>query len=131
MAMIGVTCPDCTADSPVPARAVLATVDLGEFRESLGRLSWACMSCGHLVTTELDVANLLRLLTVGVPLVDDDFGGSTVAEGHTDSLAPTKLHAEHPGTGAPFTLQDILTLHELLDTETWAQQLGERPDGFS
>jgi hypothetical protein len=131
MAKIGVTCPDCTADNPVQARAVLASVDLGELHEPLGRLSWACLTCSHLVTTEVDVENLLRLLAAGVLLLDDDFGAGMVAEEHPDSRAPTQPHPEHPGAGAPLTLEDILTLHELLDTETWAQQLGERPDGFS
>jgi hypothetical protein len=130
MAKIGVTCPDCTADNPVQARAVLATVDLGEFHEPLGRLSWACLSCSHLVTTEVDVENLLRLLAAGVPLLDDDFGGSTVAEEYTDSAVP-QMHPEDPGADAPFTLQDILTLHELLETEAWVQQLAERPGGCS
>ena len=97
MAKIGVTCLDCTADNPVQARAVLATVDLGEFHEPLGRLSWACLSCSHLVTTEVDVENLLRLLAAGVPLLDDDFGGSTLAEEYTDSAVPTQLHPRGPG----------------------------------
>jgi hypothetical protein len=131
MAKIGVTCPDCTADNPVQARAVLATVDLGEFHEPLGRLSWACLSCCQLVTTEVDVESLMRLLAAGVPLLDDDFGGSTVAEDYPDSAVPTQLHPEDPGTDAPFTLQDILTLHELLETEAWVQQLAERPGGCS
>jgi hypothetical protein len=131
MAKIAVTCPDCTADNPVQARAVLASVDLGEFHEPLGRLSWACLSCSHLVTTEVDVENLLRLLAAGVPLLDDDFGSGTIAEEHTGSRAPTQPHPEHPGTGAPFTLEDILTLHELLATEVWVQQLAERPGGCS
>jgi hypothetical protein len=131
MAKIGVTCPDCTAKTPVHAQAVLATVDLGKFHEPLGRLSWSCLSCSHLVSTEVDVENLLCLLAVGVPLLDDDFGGGTVAEEHTDSRAPKQPHPEHPGTGAPFTLEDILTLHELLETEASVQQLAERPDGRS
>ena len=131
MAKIGVMCPDCTADDPVPARAVLATVDIGECHEPLGRLSWACLSCSHLFTTEVDVENLLHFLAAGVPLLDDDFGCSTAAEEYTDIVVPTQLHPEDPGTGAPITLQDILTLHELLETEAWVQQLAERPGGCS
>ena len=30
MAMIYITCPDCTADTSMPARAMIATLDLGE-----------------------------------------------------------------------------------------------------
>ena len=31
MAMIYITCPDRTADTSMPARAMIATLDLGEF----------------------------------------------------------------------------------------------------
>jgi hypothetical protein len=31
MAMIYITCPDCAADTPMQARAMLATLDVGEF----------------------------------------------------------------------------------------------------
>jgi hypothetical protein len=39
MAMIYITCPDCTAHTPMPAPAMLATLDLGEVRGPLGQLS--------------------------------------------------------------------------------------------
>jgi hypothetical protein len=39
MAMIYITCPDCTAHNPMPARAMLATLDLGEVLGPLGQLS--------------------------------------------------------------------------------------------
>ena len=42
MAMIYITCPDCTAHTPMPARAMLATLDLGKALGPLGQLSWAC-----------------------------------------------------------------------------------------
>jgi hypothetical protein len=48
MAMIYITCPDCTAHTPMPAPAMLATLDLGEVLGPLGQLSWACLCCGHL-----------------------------------------------------------------------------------
>jgi hypothetical protein len=70
MAMIYITCPDCTAHTPMPAPAMLATLDLGEVLGPLGQLS------------------------LGLP-------------------------------------QDILTLHELLETEAWVQQRAERPGGCS
>jgi hypothetical protein len=125
MAMIEITCPDCNASSSIPARTLFATLDLDGFREPLGRLSWACLSCDSFVTAELEVKNLLHLLTAGVPLLDDGFGSGTVAEA---CQAPRQLHAEQQRTGAPFTLDDVLTLHGLLKTETWVQQLTERPD---
>ena len=42
MATIYITCPRCTTDTSMPARALLATLDLGEFFGPLGQLSWAC-----------------------------------------------------------------------------------------
>jgi hypothetical protein len=101
MAMISIACPECTADSSIPAQTMLATLGLGGFGEPVGRLSWACLSCTPLVTAELQAEDLLRLVTAGVLLLDDDFGGNTLAEEHTDRQAPTQLHAEHPGNRLP------------------------------
>jgi hypothetical protein len=128
MAMIYIACPDCTADTSMPARALLATLDLGGLLEPLGHMSWVCLSCGRLVTADLEVAHLLNLLTAGVSLLDDGFGGSTVAMENTDCGAS---HVERPGTGPQFTLQDVLTLHELLETEAWVQQLADPMNGSS
>jgi hypothetical protein len=101
MAMISIACPDCTADSSMPAQAMLATLDLGGFGEPVGRLSWAYLSCGVLVTAELQVEDLLRLATTGVLLLEDEFGGNALAAEHTDRRAPTQLHAEQPGNRLP------------------------------
>jgi hypothetical protein len=129
MATIYITCPDCTADTSMPARAMLANLDLREFLGPLGQLSWACLSCGRLVTAEREVAHLLRRITAGVSLLDNRFRGSAVAQDDTDSSAPPRPHAQHPGAAPPFTSQDILTLHELLETDAWIGQLDEPPQG--
>jgi hypothetical protein len=76
------------------ARAMLATLDLGEFLGPLGQLSWACLCCGRLVTAEREVAHLLRRITASVSLLDDGFGSGAVAEDDTDSSAPPRPHAE-------------------------------------
>jgi len=128
MALIGIACPDCTSDTAVPARALLATIDLSCPHEPLGQLSWACPDCERFVTAELDVGNLLRLVTAGVHLLDDGFGDSTVAEECTECTSATGLHNERPRTDAPFTLEDVLTLRELLQTEAWIQELGAGRD---
>lgn len=117
--MIYITCPDRTADASMPARALLATLDLGEFFGPLGQLSRACLGCGRLVTANLGVAHLIRRFTTGVSLLDNRFRGGTVAEEDADNAAPSWPHDEHPGTGPPFTLQDVLTTHELLETDAW------------
>jgi|tagenome__1003787_1003787.scaffolds.fasta_scaffold19999527_2 hypothetical protein len=101
MAMIYITCPDRTADTPMQARAMLATLDLGEFLGPLGQLSWACLCCGRLVTAAREVAHLLRRITVSVSLLDDGFGSGAVADDDTDSSAPPRPHAKQPGAGPP------------------------------
>ena len=93
MAMIYITCPDCAADTPMQAGAMLATLDLGEFLGPLGQLSSACLGCGRLVTAEREVAQLLDRITAGVSLLDDGFGSDAVAEDDTDSSAPPRPSA--------------------------------------
>ncbi len=123
MAVIDITCPDCGEDISMPARALLATLDLARFCEPFGRLSWVCVSCERFITAEIEVADLLRVVSAGVLLVDDDFGASSVESGDEP--------AEHARGGAPFTLHDVEVLHDLLDTETWFQRLAEPSDGSS
>jgi hypothetical protein len=123
MATIFITCPYCAAHTSMPARAMLATLDLGEFLGPLGQLSWACLCCGRLATAGVEAAPLLRLFTAGVSLLVDGFGDGAVTEEDTGSSTPPRPHAQHLGTAPPFTSQDVLTLHELLKTDTWVQDL--------
>ena len=131
MSVIYIACPDCTSDTSMPARILLATPDLREFLGPLGQLSWACLSCGRLVTAEREVAHLLRRITAGVSRLDEGFGGGVVAEDDTGSRAPLRPVAEPSNAGRLFTSQDILTLHELLETDAWIRQLDEPPRGSS
>jgi len=78
MAIIDITCTDCGEDISVPAQALLASLDLEHIGVPLGRLSWVCMSCERLITAEIEVPDLLSLVSVGVLLLDDGFGASTV-----------------------------------------------------
>jgi hypothetical protein len=103
MAIIDVTCPDCGHDISMSARAMLATLDLWRIGEPLGRLSWVCMSCERFLTAEIEVTDLLSLVAVGVLLLDDDFGASTVRLNDSDIVAPPRRPAEHGGGRAPFT----------------------------
>jgi hypothetical protein len=121
--MIYIACPGCTTGTSMPARALLATLDMGGLLEPLGHMSWVCLSCGRLVTADLEVAHLLQLLTAGVSLLDDGFGGSTEAVENTD-----RSSIERGGTGPQFTLQDVWSLHELLETDAWVQELADKMD---
>jgi hypothetical protein len=125
--MINITCPDCTADTP--ARVMLATP--GEFLRPLGRLSWACLCCGRLVTAGREVAHLLRRITVSVPC--STTGSAVTRSRRTTQTAPRRHgpHAEQRGAGPPFSWQDVLTLHELLETDAWIEHIAEPPQGSS
>jgi hypothetical protein len=125
MAMIRITCPDCTAVCAIPGRAMLATVDLGGFPEPLGRVSWACLGCSQLVVAEVEMENLLRLLAVGVLLLDDGFGGRLPEEAQleTNSRPLTDPNGRQGDSSAPFTFKDLTSFRELLESEAWAQQL--------
>ena len=131
MAMIYITCPDCIADTSMQGRAMLATLDLGEFLGPLGQLSSACLSCGRFVTAEREVAHLLRRITASISLLVHRLGRGAVAEEDNNSSAPPRPHAEHPGAGPPFSLEDVLTLRELLETDAWIERLDEPPQGSS
>jgi hypothetical protein len=131
MAIIDVTCPDCGVDISMPAQAMLATLDLGRIGGPLGRVSWACLSCDRFITAEIEVADLLSLVSVGVLLLDDEFGASTVRHVSMDHGQTPQRPAEPTGRGAPFTSYDVGVLHDLLGTDEWLQQLVGPPDGSS
>jgi hypothetical protein len=120
MAIVKIMCPGCGEDMSIPARALLATIDLEHPPEPLGGLSWVCLSCDDLVNADIEIADLLPLLSVGVLVVNDDFG-----------IGPEDLLSTHggsrplenePGGGSPpFTSADVQILRDLLDTDAWFQ----------
>jgi hypothetical protein len=123
MAIVDIMCPDCGVDMSVPARALLATIDLGQPCEPLGRLSWVCLSCDDLVLADIELIDLLLLLSVGVLVVDDQSG---VDESTRDSS--TSLQQGLDGGSPPLTFADVQALRDLLDSEAWFQLSGQRRD---
>ena len=72
---------------------------------------WLCHGCGQLVGMRLS-ANWVRVLSdAGVQPLDADY---------TDRRPE---HPERPAGGAPFTPDDLLTLHEQLETDAWIAAL--------
>jgi hypothetical protein len=68
---------------------------------------WLCHGCGQLVGMRLSANWVSDLLDLGVQRVDADYSD------------PRPEHPEHPTGGAPFTADDLLTLHEQLETDAW------------
>ena len=130
MAMIYITCPDCTADTPIQARTCSPP---STWESSLDRLA----SCPGLACAAAASSPPRARCAPAAPhhgqcsLLDDGFGSGAVAEDDTDSSAPPRPHAEQPGAGPPFSWQDVLTLHELLETDAWIEHIAEPPQGSS
>jgi hypothetical protein len=68
---------------------------------------WLCHGCGQLVGMHLSANWVSALRDLGVQLVDADYRD------------PRPEHPEQPIGGAPFTPDDLLTLHEQLATDAW------------
>ena len=80
--------------------------------------------------SDIEAAALLSLLSVGVLLLDDEFGASTVRQQNLDQGEPPRS-AESQGGGAPFASYEVEVCHDKLPTEAWFQQLAKPSDGSS
>ena len=105
MTRIRATCPVCGEVDLRPddieleiVRDVITEVGAGSCYR------FACPTCAELVTKPAD-ERIARLLTTGgVPVVDPP---------------EPDPHPEHPPVGDAFTHDDLLSLHQLLETEDW------------
>jgi hypothetical protein len=107
---IRVQCPACDTLADVPEGAVLlagaephaAVTDAAD-----ASISWVCQGCGRLADVTVEAPVLAALLAAGVaPLA-------------TDYSDPRPEHPEHAAGGALFTPDDLLELHEQLQTDVW------------
>jgi len=127
---VSITCQVCGLDSTVPVDALLVSVVVddgpgttgclgidadaetaADSGDTAGTVAWACDTCADLSTARLDWPALLTLVTAGASLLDD---------ATPEALPP---HPAHPQAGAPLTRDDLLSLHELLTTDTWFDQV--------
>ena len=138
MTTIRVECAVCTTTADLPAGALLLALTAPSDPGSLlGRVEtagpaadylgypddsdgdaamvmWLCHGCGQLVGMRLSANWVSVLLDLGVQLVDADYSD------------PRPEHPEQPTGGAPFTPDDLLTLHEQLETDAWFTALTAR-----
>lgn len=111
MTRIRATCPVCGEVDLRPAdieleivRDVLAEVGDGSCYR------FACPTCAETVTKPAD-ERIARLLTTG---------GVPVVEPAHEEMTP---HPEDPPHGPDFTLDDLINLHQLLETADWFHSL--------
>lgn len=108
MTTIRVRCAHCATVTDVPTGALLLAVDDPAVTdEPVGTATWLCPGCGGLAATQVGAPLLDALRAAGVDLLDVDY---------TD---PRPGHPEQPSAGDPFTPDDLLSLHEQLDTDAW------------
>ena len=121
MTKIRATCPACGEIDLRPADIELRIVrshegDVGEG----SNYRFDCPRCAEEVVKPAD-ARIARLLaTGGVPVEVDSAG--TDLDAALDALLTT-THPELPPPGEPFTADDVLALHELLQSDDWFDRL--------
>jgi hypothetical protein len=120
-----ITCPACGQTSKVSVEALLISVaggdpdigiaapeaDAARADSTAATVAWVCDACADLSSIPVDWLTLLTLVTGGATLLDDA----------TDVELPP--HPESPAAGAPLTRDDLLALHELLESDTWFLQV--------
>jgi hypothetical protein len=108
MAMVSINCPRCGVIALAPAEAFfVAAVDEAFNEKQAGAACWICAGCDDLVVISIGWRLILPMLNVGVPLIEEC----------VELDRPP--HPECPAPGRPFTLDDLLNLHELLNTDNW------------
>jgi hypothetical protein len=126
-ALVHINCEECALTSAVPVDALLVSVAVDEAMlddaslepadapgsdTTAAIVAWTCDSCADLVTSWIDWRALLTLVTAGATLLDD--------ASDSDDLPP---HPEHPAGGTPLSRDDLLSLHELLASDSWFDQV--------
>jgi hypothetical protein len=115
MRTIRATCPLCTDEVDLrPGQITLHLVDQQSDASYHGsRYGFECPTCEVFVVKPAGANAVELLLEGGVSL-------------STDTVAPwekAKAHPENPPAGAPFTADDVLDLHLLLQSEHWFDDL--------
>lgn len=125
MTRIRTTCPRCGEVELRPDELELHIVgwDHDDVRDGSTYL-FDCPSCADEIVKPADARIAQLLTTGGVPVVCSalDDGPSDLAPAIADTRPP---HPEGIVDGPPLTPDDLLDLHELLQTDDWFDRLSE------
>lgn len=109
MTRIRANCPDCGDVELTPDEILIQVAhDDADLVGDGSRYRFTCPDCASTVTKPADERIVQLLITGGVAL--------QVAEPLAD---PRPAHPEDPPVGAPFTPDDLLDLHLLLEGDDW------------
>jgi predicted RNA-binding Zn-ribbon protein involved in translation (DUF1610 family) len=113
MTRIRANCPDCGDVELTPDEILIQVAhDDAELVGDGSQYRFTCPDCAGTVTKPADDRIVQLLITGGVAL--------EVAA--PSSVPPPDLrpdHPEHPPAGAPLTMDDLLDLHLLLESDDW------------
>lgn len=118
MTRIRATCPTCGEVELRPDEIELRIVGpaVGEVSEG-SSYCFDCPSCWHEINKPAD-DRIARLLTGGgVPTVYQDTASAVVPS------RPQRVHPEGVVAGPPFTPDDLIDFHQLLDCSDWFTRL--------
>jgi hypothetical protein len=119
MTRVTIQCPRCDTTTAVRVDALLVALVIDDRDPELAAdVGWLCQPCARLIQVPIDWAALLTLVTEGASLLPDDEPGESLP------------HPETPTHGPAFTADDVLELHELLESDAWFDLLaagGARP----
>lgn len=113
---ISTHCPSCGTEAHLPVEALLASIAVSADAADpmvAASVAWTCTSCQDLAIAAIGWPMLLTLATAGVDLLDDA----------TDALQDLPTHPERAAAGPALSADDALTLHELLATDAWFDEL--------
>lgn len=120
MTSLRISCRSCDETAVVPCSALIVSTgdrpaaEAGNGPARTG-IWWICDACADLSFTPIDWPFLLRLVVAGVPVRMADGPARVPAQ-------RLPQHPEHPADGAPFTVDDLIRMHEDLESDTWPQQ---------
>lgn len=117
MTRIRANCPGCGEVDLTPPDVTLRIMRADDGLVGDGSTyRFLCPACDELVTKPADERIAQLLSTGGVPI--EEFGDLDTA---LKTLLPP--HPERPLGGPAFTADDVLALHELLQTDDWFERL--------
>lgn len=123
MATIRVRCGACGERSDLQPAQIELEVEFDEYEEPRsGRYAFDCPSCGAHIQVEADGQAVGLLMAGGV--TSEVAGVSGAGDGR-----PLPPHPEQPPGGPPFTPDDLLELHLMLQQDGWFDRLRSTSGG--
>ncbi len=107
MSPLRATCPYCAQVTRLAPAEILLALHAGA--RTAGDYAYTCPQCLRIGVHAADQCAVATLLAAGVRPLQAD--------------APPSRHPEAPPAGPPLTYDDVLSIHALLNTNSWFEHL--------